>query len=42
MGVIEYLVMATLRMGIPVALTAAGACLSERTGVLNIGLEGMM
>ncbi len=39
---LEYLVLATLRMGTPIAITATGACISERTGVLNIGLEGIM
>lgn len=42
MEVVEYLVMATIRMGIPIAITTAGACLSEKSGILNIGLEGIM
>lgn len=42
MEVVEYLVLATIRMGIPIALTTVGACLSEKSGILNIGLEGIM
>jgi general nucleoside transport system permease protein len=33
---------ATLRISVPYAFAAVGACWSERGGVINIGLEGVM
>ena len=40
-GLLE-LTASALRLGIPVAICALGALWSERCGVINIGMEGMM
>ncbi len=39
---LESILTATVRMTTPILLTAIGETLAERSGVLNLGLEGMM
>ncbi len=36
------LLMMTFRLSIPIALAAIGVTISERSGVINLGIEGIM
>lgn len=36
------IILVTLRLAIPIAIAAVGATLCERSGVMNLGIEGMM
>jgi len=42
LNMIPFLISKTLAMGTPIAFTALGGCISERSGVNNLGLEGIM
>lgn len=42
MSIIISLILATLRQAAPIMITAIGGMFSELSGVVNIGLEGMM
>ena len=39
---VAELLASSLRMSVPILLTAIGAVFTERSGIVNIGLEGMM
>ncbi len=40
--IIKFLLEQTFMIAPPILITAVGACISERSGVVNIGLEGTM
>ena len=39
---ILYLLKQTIIIAPPILITSVGACISEKSGVVNIGLEGIM
>ncbi len=39
---LQYMFVATFRLGTPIAVTSMGACFSQRTGINNIGLDAQM
>ncbi|RRD41017.1 ABC transporter permease [Leptotrichia sp. OH3620_COT-345] len=41
-GIIGPLIEQTITISAPIMITAVGACIGERSGVVNIGLEGIM
>ena len=42
MGLLEAIILSVLAASTPLLLAAAGELVTERAGVLNLGLEGMM
>lgn len=42
LGFLSYILPTTLRMGTPIAFAAMGGVISQKAGVNNIGIEGMM
>ena len=42
MGLVEAIVLAVLAASTPLLIAAAGELVTERSGVLNLGVEGMM
>ncbi|BBM36435.1 ABC transporter permease [Pseudoleptotrichia goodfellowii] len=42
LAILIFLIKQTLIIAPPILITAVGACISERSGVVNIGLEGIM
>ncbi len=39
---LQYIIVATLRLGTPIAVTSMGGCFSQRSGINNIGLDAQM
>ena len=42
MGILISLILATIRQAAPILITAIGGMFAEVTGVVKIGVEGMM